>query len=121
MREGEELTPIPSEGPPGGRTMEEWGGYLFTLNGCGGCHGAEGLRGVGGALSGIIGQRRHFTDGREARVDEAYLRQSIVAPRRDVVLGFQATMPRYELRGPEVDALVAYIVSLSPPAPRPRP
>jgi cytochrome c oxidase subunit 2 len=43
-------------------------------------------------------------------VDEAYLRQSIVAPQADVVKGFQPIMPAFaDLSRDELNALVEYL------------
>jgi cytochrome c oxidase subunit 2 len=107
-----ELIPIASQGPPRGRTLEQWGVDLFDSHGCAACHSVAGVRGVGGSLDGIMGQTRHFTDGSDGVVDETYLRESIVVPQRHVVMGFASVMPRFDFRENEVDALVAYIMSL---------
>lgn len=108
----EEQYPVASEGPPRGRTLEEWGAYLYDAHGCAACHSIAGVRGVGGSLDRIVGQTRHFTDGSDGVVDEDYLRESIITPQRKVVMGFSGSMPRYDFRDDEVRALVAYLSSL---------
>jgi len=108
----EEDIPIASEGPPRGRTQEEWGEYLYDAHGCAACHSIAGVRGIGGSLDGIVGQTRHFTDDTDGVVDRDYLRESIMTPQRRVVLGFSGSMPRYDFRDDEVSALVAYLESI---------
>lgn len=108
----EEQEPIASEGPPRGRTQEEWGEYLYDAHGCAACHSIAGVRGIGGSLDGILGQTRHFTDGADGVVDRDYLRESIITPQRKVVMGFSGSMPRYDFRDDEVSALVAYLESI---------
>jgi cytochrome c oxidase subunit 2 len=46
-----------------------------------------------------------------ASVDEAYIRDSILQPQRDVVAGYEPIMPSYEgkLSDGEIQALTAYI------------
>ena len=111
-RSGEDLYPVASEGPPRGRTLEQWGAYLYDAHGCAACHSIAGVRGVGGSLDRIMGQTRHFTDGSDGVVDTDYLRESIITPQRKVVMGFSGSMPRYDFRDDEVDALVAYLASI---------
>ncbi|MCA9534288.1 MAG: cytochrome c [Myxococcales bacterium] len=108
----EEQYPVASEGPPRGRTLEEWGAYLYDAHGCAACHSIAGVRGVGGSLDRIMGQTRHFTDGSDGVVDADYLRESIITPQRKVVMGFSGSMPRYDFRDDEVNALVAYLSSI---------
>jgi cytochrome c oxidase subunit 2 len=108
----EEHFPVASEGPPRGRTLEQWGAYLYDAHGCAACHSIAGVRGVGGSLNRIVGQTRHFTDGSDGQVDADYLRESIITPQRKVVMGFSGSMPRYDFRDDEVSALVAYLSSI---------
>ena len=104
--------PVASEGPPRGRTLEQWGAHLYDAHGCAACHSVAGVRGVGGSLDRIMGQTRHFTDGTDGVVDDDYLRESIITPQRKVVMGFSGSMPRYDFRDDEVNALVAYLSSI---------
>jgi cytochrome c oxidase subunit 2 len=54
-------------------------------------------------------------DGSKLTADENYIRESILHPEAKVVAGYQPIMPTYQtlLKDAEVDALVAYVKSLS--------
>ena len=56
-----------------------------------------------------------MADGSSHKVDENYLRESMMDPAAKVVKGFAPSMPTYQgkLAGPETAAIVEYIKSLS--------
>jgi cytochrome c oxidase subunit 2 len=97
-----------------GVSMVASGERLFTRLACVTCHRADG-HGTGPALNGLIGSRVRLANGRALTADEAYIRESIVHPMRDVVRGYQPTMPTFEgqVGEEELMQLVAYIKSLS--------
>lgn len=99
--------------PPRGLTPEKWGERLFSEQGCLGCHTLHDGRSVGGSLEGIWGSPRSFADGSTSIVDEAYVRESIDAPRKKIVAGFADSMPSYRQRlsQAQVDALVAFLAT----------
>ena len=90
--------------------LAELGERLFTERGCSGCH-AAGAKVRAPALAGIWGQAVPLEGGRTATVDEAYLRDSILQPARDVVAGYAPIMPSYEglLTDGEIQSLIAYL------------
>jgi cytochrome c oxidase subunit 2 len=90
--------------------LAELGERLFSARGCSGCHNA-GTKVHAPSLAGIWGQSVPLEGGRMASVDEAYIRDSILQPRRDVVAGYEPIMPSYEgkLSDGEIQALTAYI------------
>jgi cytochrome c oxidase subunit 2 len=57
----------------------------------------------------------HLADGRQVKADDAYIRDSILQPRRDVVAGYEAIMPSFQglLDDGEIQSLTAYIRSLA--------
>ena len=82
---------------------------------------AEGAQvAVGPAWNGLWSSKRKFTDGTELKkVDEVYLRESILDPSRKVAAGFETEktgvgMPSYlgVLKDHEIESLVLYIKSL---------
>jgi mono/diheme cytochrome c family protein len=92
------------------------GRTLFQERGCAACHEPE-LCGVGPSLDGLFGsavqdQRRGVTI-----VDESYVREAILNPSATVALGYPPTMPTFagQLTEAELQALIAYIKSLSVP------
>lgn len=85
---------------------------LFEKVGCHTCHGPDsGARGP--RLEGIYGRQVQLRNG-TARVDEAYLRESILKPANKIVAGFEPIMPTYQttLSEEQVLELIAYIRSL---------
>ncbi len=98
---------------PEGNTLVAEGRALFTTAGCSGCH-APGSSVHAPDLHGLAGRRVPLTDGRIVTADDAYLRDSIMLPARDVVAGYEPIMPEFSeiLATGEVTALVAYLRSL---------
>lgn len=89
------------------------GAKLAKEKGCLGCHSLDGSPGVGPSFKGIYGKpQRVIKDNKlvTVTVDDAFLRESIVAPTATVVEGFQPIMPVFgDLTKDEVTALVEYI------------
>jgi cytochrome c oxidase subunit 2 len=108
---------------------------LFDRFRCASCHGGAGSPGSGAGLSvttvgdaspqrgpplaGIFGKEVRLVDGRTVKVDEAYLRESILRPHAKIVAGFQPIMPSYEgqLTEENVLELIAHIKSLKTDGP----
>jgi len=90
------------------------GKKVFASKGCTACHSATGAVLVGPPINGIFGHMVELKDGSKVKVDENYLRQSIMDPQATIVKGFQPLMPTYRgtLTDDEINALVAYIKSL---------
>jgi cytochrome c oxidase subunit 2 len=82
---------------------------LFRRKGCSGCHVNSTVHAPD--LAGIFGRVVHLSDGRSLRADEAYLRDSILLPKRDVVAGYEPIMPSFQgqLSEDELAALVSYL------------
>ena len=117
-RPTEPSPPETSRGLPAGFTEAEWGERLFASEGCGRCHSVDGRRGIGAPLDGLYGKTRHFLRGGSTVADSRYVRESVLHPNLHIVENYKAVMPSYEgrLTEAELDALVAYIHSLSPTA-----
>lgn len=90
------------------------GQKLFQDLGCRTCHQLD-RQGVGPMLVGIFGRQQKLQNGQSVRVDEDYLRESIVNPQAKIVAGFQPVMPPYQGRVTEEQLmqLIAYIKSLA--------
>jgi len=104
---------------PEGDDLGREGAALFVSLGCAGCHlGSTAVRAPD--LAGLYGRDVHLADGRVVRADEAYLRDSILQPHRDVVAGYQPVMPSFAglVGDDELQRLVAYIRSLGAEKPR---
>jgi cytochrome c oxidase subunit 2 len=95
--------------------LAQYGFALFRQLGCSGCHDPRSTVHAP-ALDGLAGRIVHLQDGRSVRADETYLRDSILAPSKDVVAGFAPVMPSFagQVSEEDLQALIAYIGSLSP-------
>jgi cytochrome c oxidase subunit 2 len=99
---------------PEGDGLAKTGATVFRARGCSGCH-SEASKVHAPNLNGLYGRKVQLADGRSVTADEAYLRDSMLMPRRDVVAGFEPIMPSYAgiLSDAEIISLTAYIRSLS--------
>jgi cytochrome c553 len=89
------------------------GKLLFAQLGCNTCH----MHPTTGAqypdLRGLYGKTIRLTDGSTAKVDEAYLYESIKESNKRIVAGYSPAMPSFaHLKDDQVKALIAYIKSL---------
>lgn len=102
-----------SERQPDTDTLADQGKAIFRALSCSGCHSPGGpVRAP--PLDGIYGRPAPLAGGGTRIVDEAYLRDSILAPGKDVVAGYEPIMPSYQGQVSEEDtvALIAYLKSL---------
>jgi cytochrome c oxidase subunit 2 len=98
-----------SEGPrqPG---MAARGFALYRQYGCSGCHD-PGSSVHAPELRGLLGRRVHLQDGRDVTADEAYIRDSILLPAKDVVAGYAPIMPSFagQIGEEDILAITEYI------------
>ena len=108
---------------PNADSLADQGRADFSTLGCSGCHaGASTVHAP--PLAGIYGQPVQLEGGRVVTADEAYLRDSILLPGRDIVAGYSNAMPSFQGVASEsqVVELIAYLKSLKvgdPSAPVP--
>lgn len=93
------------------------GNRLIQEKGCLACHSTDGTPRVGPTLKGLFGKTIIvLTEGKERqlRVDEDYLRKSLVEPNADVVKGFPPIMPTQKgiFTDEEINELVRYMKEL---------
>ncbi len=101
-----------------GQTPVEMGKELFeTKLGCASCH-AGGPQQRGAKLEGVYNTQVKLVGGETVTADDNYIRNSILNPAGQVVEGFQPIMPTFkgQVTEEQLNALVAYIKSLSPNA-----
>jgi len=94
--------------------LVERGRELVTSSGCAACHGADGGGGIGPSWVGLAGSDVDLVDGTTVVADESFLRRSILEPEAQLVAGYGVVMPRNGLDHDQVDAVVAFIMSLRP-------
>jgi cytochrome c oxidase subunit 2 len=80
---------------PPAQSLAREGEALFRSLGCSGCHAAT-ARVHAPDLAGLYGRAVHLADGRQVTADEAYIRDSILQPGRDLVAGYAPIMPSYQ-------------------------
>jgi cytochrome c oxidase subunit 2 len=100
------------EGQGGGETLAQVGERVFAEKGCSACHSVDGSPGVGPTLEGIWGKDHKLADGTTVRVDENYVRESIVKPGAKVVAGYDDVMPPIPLEDREFQGIVTYLQGL---------
>jgi cytochrome c oxidase subunit 2 len=93
--------------------LAQRGRRLFQRYNCSGCHDQPAAVRAP-PLEALFGTLVPLRDGRRVRADEAYLRDSILRPEREVVAGYDPLMPSFENVIPESDLLelIAYLKSL---------
>ncbi|MGD0415768.1 MAG: cytochrome c oxidase subunit II [Terriglobales bacterium] len=98
--------------------LQHTGKELFASLGCATCHRFD-VQGRGPDLTGVYNKPVLLEDGRTVIADENYLRESIVNPTAKIVNGFKPVMPTFQgiVSDEQLNALVAYVKSLSQPSP----
>ena len=98
--------------------LQDTGRALFSSLGCATCHRSD-AQGRGPNLQGIYNKPVLLEDGRTVIADENYVRESIVNPTAKIVSGFKPVMPTFQgiVSEEQLNALVAYVKSLSQPLP----
>ncbi|WP_411846918.1 cytochrome c [Roseibacillus persicicus] len=88
------------------------GEEVFLAYGCIACHSTDGSVGHGPTLAGLFGSKREIEGGDTITADEAYLRESILAPNAKTAKGFPPNyMPPYQLNEKELDSVILFIKS----------
>ncbi len=92
-------------------SLADQGKQLYANRACIGCHSLNGSAGSGPTWKGIFGTMVE-TDKGTVKIDEDYVRESILYPNAKIVKGFQAgIMPSFagQLKDDEVNALIEFI------------
>jgi cytochrome c oxidase subunit 2 len=94
--------------------LAQQGEALFRSLGCSGCHAKESTVHAPD-LHGVFNRMVHLADGRTVIADEAYLRDSILQPTKDIVAGFSPIMPSFRgsVSEDQLVQLLAYLKSLA--------
>jgi cytochrome c oxidase subunit 2 len=97
--------------------LQDTGKQLFSSLGCSTCHRFD-VQGRGPNLQGVYNKPVLLEDGRTVIADENYVRESILNPTAKIVNGFKPVMPTFQgiVSDEQLNALVAYVKSLSRPA-----
>jgi cytochrome c oxidase subunit 2 len=95
---------------PEGDDLAHRGATLFVSSGCSGCHAAS-SKVHAPKLTGLYGRAVQLSDGRSVVADDAYICDSILQPKRDIVAGYEPIMPSYSgiLDDGDIQSLIAYM------------
>ena len=94
---------------------------LSESAGCFKCHSTDGSPHIGPTWLDMYMRKETLENGQIQIADEAYITESMMAPKAKQVKGYQLVMPVYQgrLEGPESAAIVEYIKSLRSGDPEP--
>jgi cytochrome c oxidase subunit 2 len=97
-------------------SMAEDGESLFRQLGCGNCHMPQG-HGRAPDLDGLYGKRIDLSDGTSVRVDESYIRESVLYPQAKIVAGYDRIMPTFKglISDEGMLKLIEYVKSMGNP------
>jgi cytochrome c oxidase subunit 2 len=92
----------------------ELGKKLYSSKGCNACHHVTDQRLVGPGFKGLYGKDEKLADGSTVKVDDAYMRESILNPGAKIVEGYPNVMTPYQgqLKEREIVGLIEYIKTL---------
>lgn len=93
--------------------LAKQGQQLSESQGCLSCHSTDGSKGLAPSWFDLSGRQVELEDGTTVTADDAYLRESITAPKAKMVKGYPPVMVAYPLSDEQLDAIVAYIKTLS--------
>ncbi len=87
---------------------------IYTRMACDACHSVNAKLNRGPTLNGQFGKEIRHTDGSVVVIDEQYIRESIIAPRKFIAEGFQPIMSSYKpvLNEEDIANIIAYIKAL---------
>jgi cytochrome c oxidase subunit 2 len=100
-------------------TLSQSGERLYRELGCSGCHSASTIVRAP-PLEGLFGKPVPLNDGSVVMADEAYVRDSILLPAKQIAGGYTNNMPSFtgKVSEDELLELLAYIKSLSATSPQ---
>lgn len=106
-----ELEQDASGGPVDETALIAKGKELYGSKGCVACHTLTGAAGAAPTFKGLFGREETLTTGAKVKVDDAYLKESMLKPTAKVVKGF-APMPNMGVEEGDVKPLIAFIKSI---------
>jgi len=100
---------------PSSMTSAERGAQLSKAKACSSCHTTDGTRLVGPSFKGLYGKEEAMADGSTVKVDDNYIRESLMTPGAKIVAGFGPQMPPYQgqLSDEQVNDLIDFLKSLA--------
>lgn len=95
---------------PDGKVPEVWGKELVQKSGCLTCHSLDGSAGTGPSYKGLFGRDENLSDGTTVKVEDNYIRESILRPSAKIVKGYEnGNMPPFVFTDAKLDAIITYL------------
>jgi len=93
---------------------DQLGKLLYEKKGCNACHTVDGTARVGPTFQHDFGTMVPLSDGSQVKMDESYIRESLMYPQAKARPGYPPSMPSFEgqLKDREIEGIIAYIKSL---------
>jgi cytochrome c oxidase subunit 2 len=93
---------------------KELGQKLYTSKACNACHTVDGSPKIAPSFKGIYGKMEALEGGGSVKVDDNYIRESILEPHAKLAKGFPPVMPTFkgQLSEIEINGLIEFIKSL---------
>lgn len=90
------------------------GESLYAANGCVACHSTDGSTRIGPSFFKLYGKTEKLADGSTVKVDQAYIRESLMKPSFKVVAGYTPTMPSFSgsMQKQDQDAIIVWLKTL---------
>ena len=85
--------------------------WVWEKKGCKACHTLDGKKTAGPTFKGLWGKRESLTTG-SAMVDENFIRESILEPKKTIVVGYDPVMPPTPMSEREILGTIELIKSL---------
>jgi cytochrome c oxidase subunit 2 len=90
----------------------ELGKRVYEKQGCNACHTVDGTPKIGPSWKGMFGRTENLASGGSVKVDENYIRESILDPQAKVVASFPPSMPVTKLSDREITGVIEYLKTL---------
>jgi len=90
----------------------ELGKRVYEKQGCNACHTVDGSPKIGPTWKGMFGRTESLQSGGSVKVDENYIRESILDPQAKVVAGMPNSMPVTKLSDREITGVIEYLKTL---------
>lgn len=106
LKDASKLEANPGEGPV------QFGQRIYNRRGCNACHTLDGNAATGPTWKAMYGREETLTNGEKVKVDDDYIKESILRPQAKIVAGFTgANMPSYQgqLDEKQIAALIEFI------------
>src|SRR6188768_726794 len=87
----------------------ELGKRVYEKQGCNACHTVDGTPKIGPTWKGLWGKTESLQSGDSVKVDENYVRESILDPQAKIVLGMPNSMPVTKLSDREITGVIEYL------------